>query len=64
MSKFIFTATRASKQRKRDALSNMFALLGEDSFWSRQINKIVKNRCDGVITADTLGYKKNFRGKK
>ena len=64
MSKFIFTATRASKQRKRDALSNMFALLGEDSLWIRQINKIVKNRCDGVITADTLGYKKKKKKKK
>lgn len=49
-----------SQQQERDTMRRLFDELGEDSVLIRQINKILKNRCEGtVINAETSGHIKN-----
>lgn len=55
--------TRAT-QRTKETVSNMFSLLGSGSALRRLITKIVKNRCEGEVNAETLGYKRGGKDEK
>lgn len=52
------TKIAKSKQVKREMIRRQFDGLDENSLFIRQINKIVKSRCDGEVNAETLGYKR------